>query len=309
MRCVGITTKRVRWQRRFRQACSSARARGAFPGWAGIVYPASGRTTELAREGLRDYARASAAAHRRASIAATTRRCPLDDLRGLRRAAAGRLPAAASRRPPSVTRVTRLGAAGARAARNPDFLSVDRLIERPARAARRRHFARTPARSSWSFRRPRARVRLRARGVSRRASIASSRSCRAISSTPSSCAIALLLTPRYAAHAAHARHRAHLQLLERDADAADQADVVRAGGSAVHGRAAAAEAGHAGMRISAKRSGRSTGSSRPIRRCGATSIAVAGRALMRKQARLLPREQQGRRLVAADDRRARTRAW
>ncbi len=95
----------------------------SFPGWAGIVYPADRKTQQLAREGLRDYAR-----HPLLTTVGIDRSyyapLPIEDLRSY----AGQLPAGfrcCIKAPAGVTAFT-LGH-GAGAERNPDFLSIDRL--------------------------------------------------------------------------------------------------------------------------------------------------------------------------------------
>src|SRR5262245_54836058 len=97
----------------------------SFPGWAGIVYTSERSTTELAREGLQEYA-----TH------------PLLTTVGIDRSYYAPLPAAdlaayAEQLPdgfrccikaPAAVTAYSLGGPGVRHARNPDFLSVDRLI-------------------------------------------------------------------------------------------------------------------------------------------------------------------------------------
>lgn len=98
----------------------------SFPGWAGIVYGRARSTAELAREGLREYAR-----HPLLTTVGIDRSyyapIPLIDLR----AYADQLPAefkCCIKAPASVTGLT-TGPPSARAEPNPDFLSVNRLID------------------------------------------------------------------------------------------------------------------------------------------------------------------------------------
>jgi len=100
----------------------------AFPGWAGLVYPAGLSAARLGREGLRHYAR-----HPLLRTVGIDRSyyapIPLDDLR----AYADQLPdgfRACLKAPAAVTSrvVPSFGARGA-AVPNPDFLSVPRLID------------------------------------------------------------------------------------------------------------------------------------------------------------------------------------
>ena len=97
----------------------------SFPGWAGIVYKGERSTTELAREGLKEYAE-----HPLLTTVGIDRSyyapLPIADLA----AYAEQLPdgfKCCIKAPASVTAYA-LGAPGARAARNPDFLSIDRLM-------------------------------------------------------------------------------------------------------------------------------------------------------------------------------------
>lgn len=96
----------------------------SFPGWAGLVYSQERTTSDLAREGLREYAR-----HPLLRTVGIDRSyyapIPLEDLR----AYASQLPSGfrcCIKAPAGVTAFT-LGSPGTRAERNPDFLSVDRL--------------------------------------------------------------------------------------------------------------------------------------------------------------------------------------
>lgn len=110
----------------------------SFPGWKGLVYSSSRTQTELAREGLREYAR-----HPLLSTVGVDRSyyapMPAEDLR----AYAEQLPEGflcCFKAPASVTAMT-LGHPS-RPSANPDFLSVDRLIEdllRPCDAVFRPH--------------------------------------------------------------------------------------------------------------------------------------------------------------------------
>ena len=110
----------------------------SFPGWKGIVYSSSRTQTALAREGLREYAR-----HPLLTTVGVDRSyyapVPMDDLRTY----AEQLPAGfrcCFKAPASVTAVA-LGAP-ARPTANPDFLSVDRLVDdllRPCDAVFRDH--------------------------------------------------------------------------------------------------------------------------------------------------------------------------
>jgi len=97
----------------------------SFPGWKGIVYSSQRTQTELAREGLREYAQ-----HPLLTTVGIDRSyyapMPAVDLR----AYADQLPAGfrcCFKAPASVTGVS-LGAP-AKPSANPDFLSVDRLVE------------------------------------------------------------------------------------------------------------------------------------------------------------------------------------
>ena len=97
----------------------------SFPGWKGLVYSSSRTQTALAREGLREYAQ-----HPLLTTVGVDRSyyapMPPDDLR----AYADQLPAGfrcCFKAPASVTALS-LGVP-ARPSANPDFLSVDRLVE------------------------------------------------------------------------------------------------------------------------------------------------------------------------------------
>lgn len=96
----------------------------SFPGWAGIVYKDERTTTELAREGLREYAE-----HPLLTTVGIDRSyyapLPVDDLKTY----AAQLPdgfRCCIKAPAAVTAFA-LGAPGSKPARNPDFLSLDRL--------------------------------------------------------------------------------------------------------------------------------------------------------------------------------------
>jgi uncharacterized protein YecE (DUF72 family) len=96
----------------------------SFPGWAGIVFSRERSTSQLAREGLAEYAR-----HPLLTTVGIDRSyyapIPVDDLRAYAR----QLPAGfrcCIKAPAGVSAFT-LGPPGTRAERNPDFLSVDRL--------------------------------------------------------------------------------------------------------------------------------------------------------------------------------------
>jgi uncharacterized protein YecE (DUF72 family) len=96
----------------------------SFPGWAGLVYSDSRTASELAREGLREYAQ-----HPLLRTVGIDRSyyapIPIEDLRTY----AAQLPSGfrcCIKAPAAVTAFT-LGARGGRAERNPDFLSLDRL--------------------------------------------------------------------------------------------------------------------------------------------------------------------------------------
>ena len=98
----------------------------SFPGWAGIVYSRERSTSDLARHGLREYAQ-----HPLLRTVGIDRSyyapIPVEDLR----AYAEQLPAdfpCCIKAPAGVTAYT-LGARGARAEVNPDFLSIDRLTD------------------------------------------------------------------------------------------------------------------------------------------------------------------------------------
>jgi uncharacterized protein YecE (DUF72 family) len=97
----------------------------SFPGWAGIVYKSERSTSELAREGLREYA-----AHPLLTTVGIDRSyyapLPIADLT----AYADQLPdgfRCCIKAPAAVT-ASALGGPGAKPARNPDFLLIDRLI-------------------------------------------------------------------------------------------------------------------------------------------------------------------------------------
>lgn len=97
----------------------------AFPGWKGLVYSAARAQTALAREGLREYSR-----HPLLTTVGVDRSyyapIPIDDLR----AYAGQVPPGfrcCFKAPAAVTALA-LGAPG-RQTPNPDFLSVDRLVD------------------------------------------------------------------------------------------------------------------------------------------------------------------------------------
>jgi uncharacterized protein YecE (DUF72 family) len=98
----------------------------SFPGWAGIVYSRERSTSELARDGLREYAR-----HPLLRTVGIDRSfyapIPVDDLR----AYASQLPAGfrcCLKAPAAVTSVS-LGPRGGPAALNPDFLSIERFAD------------------------------------------------------------------------------------------------------------------------------------------------------------------------------------
>lgn len=98
----------------------------SFPGWAGFVYGRSRSTQELAREGLREYAR-----HPLLTTVGIDRSyyapLPVADLR----AYSEQLPQGfrcCIKAPAAVTSFT-LGPPGARETPNPDFLSIDRFVE------------------------------------------------------------------------------------------------------------------------------------------------------------------------------------
>lgn len=97
----------------------------SFPGWAGLVYSSSRPQTSLAREGLREYAR-----HPLLTTVGVDRSyyapMPVEDLREY----ATQLPPGFQccfKAPAAVTAVT-LGPPG-RGSKNPDFLSVPRLVD------------------------------------------------------------------------------------------------------------------------------------------------------------------------------------
>lgn len=98
----------------------------SFPGWAGLVYSRHRSTTELAREGLREYARhplLTTVGIDRSFYAPLT----IADLTAYRE----QLPAGfrcCFKAPAAVTSYT-FGTAGTRQQPNPDFLSIDRLVE------------------------------------------------------------------------------------------------------------------------------------------------------------------------------------
>ena len=98
----------------------------SFPGWAGIVYSRQRSTTDLARDGLREYAR-----HPLLTTVGIDRSyyapLPIADLRSYDE----QLPAGfrcCIKAPAAVTSYT-LGRPGAREEPNPEFLSIDRLAE------------------------------------------------------------------------------------------------------------------------------------------------------------------------------------
>jgi uncharacterized protein YecE (DUF72 family) len=98
----------------------------SFPGWAGIVYRKQRSAAELAREGLAEYAQ-----HPLLTTVGIDRSyyapLPVDDLSLYRT----QLPAGfrcCIKAPAAVTSYT-LGPAGAREQPNPDFLSIDRLVD------------------------------------------------------------------------------------------------------------------------------------------------------------------------------------
>lgn len=98
----------------------------SFPGWAGIVYGRSRSATELARHGLREYAQ-----HPLLTTVGIDRSyyapLPMPDLEAYRQ----QLPEGfrcCIKAPAAVTSFT-LGAPGARDQINPNFLSIDRLVE------------------------------------------------------------------------------------------------------------------------------------------------------------------------------------
>jgi uncharacterized protein YecE (DUF72 family) len=98
----------------------------SFPGWAGIVYSRRRTASELAREGLREYVQ-----HPLLTTVGVDRSyyapLPLDDLRLY----ATQLPdgfRCCLKAPAAVTSYT-LGSPAGREQRNPDFLSIDRLVE------------------------------------------------------------------------------------------------------------------------------------------------------------------------------------
>jgi uncharacterized protein YecE (DUF72 family) len=98
----------------------------SFPGWAGIVYSRQRTSTDLARDGLREYAR-----HPLLTTVGIDRSyyapLPIADLRTY----GEQLPPGfrcCIKAPAAVTSFT-LGPPGAREASNPEFLSIDRLVE------------------------------------------------------------------------------------------------------------------------------------------------------------------------------------
>jgi uncharacterized protein YecE (DUF72 family) len=98
----------------------------SFPGWAGIVYGRHRSATELAREGLREYSR-----HPLLTTVGIDRSyyapLPVADLEAYR----DQLPEGflcCIKAPAAVTSYT-LGPPGAREELNPNFLSIDRLVE------------------------------------------------------------------------------------------------------------------------------------------------------------------------------------
>jgi uncharacterized protein YecE (DUF72 family) len=98
----------------------------SFPGWAGIVYSAQRTSTDLARDGLREYAR-----HPLLTTVGIDRTfyapIPVPDLLSY----AEQLPEGFDcciKAPAAVTSYT-IGVPGARDAHNPDFLSIDRLVD------------------------------------------------------------------------------------------------------------------------------------------------------------------------------------
>jgi uncharacterized protein YecE (DUF72 family) len=111
----------------------------SFPGWAGIVYPRARSTAELARNGLREYAR-----HPLLTTVGIDRSyyapLPIADLRSY----SDQLPngfRCCIKAPAAVTAYT-LGPPQSRGQHNPEFLSIDRLVEdllAPLDAAFREH--------------------------------------------------------------------------------------------------------------------------------------------------------------------------
>jgi uncharacterized protein YecE (DUF72 family) len=98
----------------------------SFPGWAGLVYSAHRSTSELAREGLREYAR-----HPLMTTVGIDRSyyapLPIADLLAYRE----QLPEGfrcCIKAPAAVTAYT-IGPPNAREQTNPDFLSIDRLVD------------------------------------------------------------------------------------------------------------------------------------------------------------------------------------
>ncbi len=98
----------------------------SFPGWKGLVYSGPASATSIAREGLREYA-----SHPLLTTVGIDRSyyapIPIDDLRHY----AGQLPEGfrcCTKAPAAVTALA-IGAPGSAAAINPDFLSVDRLVD------------------------------------------------------------------------------------------------------------------------------------------------------------------------------------
>ena len=98
----------------------------SFPGWAGIVYRRERSTTELAREGLREYAQ-----HPLLTTVGIDRSfyapMPVEDLASY----ASQLPPGfkCCLKAPAAVTAFALGAPGNRPERNPDFLSIERLTE------------------------------------------------------------------------------------------------------------------------------------------------------------------------------------
>jgi uncharacterized protein YecE (DUF72 family) len=98
----------------------------SFPGWAGIVYSRERTTSELARNGLREYAQ-----HPLLRTVGIDRSyyapIPVEDLRSYADQLPGGFPCCI-KAPAGVTALT-LGPRGGHADTNPDFLSVDRLVD------------------------------------------------------------------------------------------------------------------------------------------------------------------------------------
>lgn len=98
----------------------------SFPGWAGLVYSETRSTTELSREGLREYAR-----HPLLTTVGIDRSYYAPLPRADLAAYAAQLPPGfrcCLKAPAAVTALA-LGPGAGRAVRNPDFLSVDRLSQ------------------------------------------------------------------------------------------------------------------------------------------------------------------------------------